>query len=112
VPGSMVEQVAHRVAELVAAQRHEPFRLVDTETVARMLAVSEGWVRNHAVELGGMRVGDGPRSPLRFDAARVRAALDRRRLERPPTRPPRRPGRPRRSGGVSPSVIPSEVAEW
>ncbi len=112
VPGSMVEQVAHRVAELVAAQRHEPFRLVDTETVARMLAVSEEWVRNHAVELGGMRVGDGPRSPLRFDAARVRAALDRRRLERPPTRPPRRPGRPRRSGGVSPSVIPSEVAEW
>lgn len=60
----------------------EPFRLLDTQTVARMLAVSEKWVREHAAELGAIRVGDGPKGAWRLDGARLRAALDRHRIDR------------------------------
>jgi hypothetical protein len=86
------EEIARRVAELVAERIREPFGLVDTQTVARMLAVSAEWVREHAAELGAVRVGDGTKGALRFDLARVRAALERRRLERPKDRPRRQPG--------------------
>ena len=64
------DEIVRRVAELVADGIREPLRLLDTRTVARMLAVSEEWVREHAAELGAIRVGDGPKGALRFDAAR------------------------------------------
>jgi hypothetical protein len=69
-------------ASLVTDRVREPFRLLDTETVARMLAVSEEWVRGHAAELDAIRVGDAPKGALRFDGAWLRAALDRRRIDR------------------------------
>jgi len=75
-----------------------------------MLAVSEDWVRDHAAELGAIRVGDSTRGPLRFDHDRVAAALDRRRVGRPePARRPRRPGR-KPSGGVKLLPLPTESA--
>jgi hypothetical protein len=105
------EAVARRVAELVADRIREPVRLVDTRTVARMLAVSEEWVREHAAELGAIRVGDGPKGALRFDAARVRAALERRRLGRPRERQRHRPGQ-RRSLGLVLAAVPADVKDW
>jgi hypothetical protein len=36
--------------------------------------VSGDWVREHAAELGAIRVGDGPKGALRFDLRRVKAA--------------------------------------
>ena len=77
-----------------------------------MLAVSEEWVREHAAELGAIRVGDGPKGALRFDAARVRAALERRRLGRPKDRQRRRPGQRRRSLGLVPAAVPADVKDW
>jgi hypothetical protein len=75
-----------------------------------MLAVSEDWVRDHAAELGAIRVGDSSRGPLRFDSKKVAAAIDRRRDGRPqPARRPRRPG-PRPSGGVKLLPLPTEGA--
>ena len=106
------EEIARRVAELVDDRIREPFRLLDTRTVARMLAVSEEWVREHAAELGAVRVGDGPKGALRFDAARVRAALERRRLDRPKDRQRRRPGQRRRSLGLVPAAVPADVKDW
>ena len=106
------EEIARRVAELVDDRIREPFRLLDTRTVARMLAVSEEWVREHAAELGAVRVGDGPKGALRFDAARVRAALERRRLDRPTDRQRRRPGRRRGSLGLAPAAVPADVKDW
>lgn len=41
--------------------------LVDAATVARRLGVSRDYVYSHADELGGWRLGDGPRGRLRFD---------------------------------------------
>jgi hypothetical protein len=105
------EEIARRVAELVDDRIREPFRLLDTKTVARMLAVSEEWVREHAAELGAVRVGDGPKGALRFDAARVHAALERRRIDRSKETPRRRPSR-RRSLGVAPAAVPADVKDW
>jgi hypothetical protein len=105
------EEIARRVAELISDRVREPFRLIDTHTLARMLAVSEEWVREHAAELGAIRVGDGPKGALRFDPARVRAALDRRRIGQPKAKPRRRPGR-RRSLGVAPAAVPADVKDW
>jgi hypothetical protein len=106
------EEIARRVAELVGDRIREPLRLLDTRTVARMLAVSEEWVREHAAELGAIRVGDGPKGALRFDAARVRAALERRRLSQPKARQRRRPGRRRRSLGLVPAAVPADLKDW
>jgi hypothetical protein len=106
------EEIARRVAELVADRVREPCPLMDTQTVARMLAVSEEWVREHAAELGAIRVGDGPKGALRFDLARVRAALERRRLERPKDRQPRHPGQRRRSLSLLPASVPADVKDW
>jgi hypothetical protein len=107
-----VEKIAQRVAELLADHAREPSRLLDTRAVAAMLAVSEEWVREHAAALGAIRLGRGPKGTLRFDARRVHAALDRRRLERPQQRPRRRPGPPRRSLGVVPATVPADVKDW
>jgi hypothetical protein len=106
------DEIARRVADLVVERIREPFRLVDTQTLARMLAVSEEWVRAHAAELGAVRVGDGPKGALRFDLARVRAMLERRRLERPKDRQ-RRPARQQpRSMGLVPAAVPADVKDW
>jgi hypothetical protein len=107
-----VEHIAQRVAELVNDRIRTPFRLLDTKAVARMLAVSEEWVREHAAELGAVRVGDGPKGALRFDAARVRAALEGRRLDRRKGRQPRRAGQRRRSAGVGLAAVPADVRDW
>lgn len=93
-----VDAIARRVAELIDPSATCP-RYLDTAAVARMLDVSADWVREHAVELGAIRVGDGPRGALRFELDQIRRALDQRRLTTAPTRrPPRR--RVRRPGGV------------
>jgi hypothetical protein len=48
--------------------------LVDVRTLATTLAVSEEFVRENAVDLGGFRIRDHPRAPWRFsiDEARER----------------------------------------
>ena len=68
-----VDAIAARVVELL---REEPRvgRHVDTTAVATMLGVSGDWVREHAAELGAVRLGDGPKGALRFDLRRVKAA--------------------------------------
>ena len=110
IPEAIVEQIAERVAAPLADDAREPVRLYYTRAVARMVAVSEDWVRDHAAELGAIRVGDSPRGPLRFDSNTLAAAIDRRRVGRPePARRPRRPG-PRPSGGVELLPLPTEGA--
>lgn len=102
---STVEAIAGRLAELLAEQMPRT-QYIDTATVARMLGASEEWVRNHAGELGAVRLGDGPKGVLRFDAARVREALDRRRLPEPQRRRRNLPGPRRRVRGVKLLPLP------
>lgn len=98
---SDVEAIARRVVELIADEAPAPPRYLDTAALARMLDASEDWVRDHAAELGGVRFGDGPTGALRFEPARVREALERRRLPSPRPSPRRsRPGPKRRAESV------------
>jgi hypothetical protein len=64
-PGQL-DAIAERVVERL---RPVPTRgaLVDAATVARALGVSRDCVYAHAAELGGKRIGSGPRGRLRFD---------------------------------------------
>lgn len=75
---ALVEAVARRVVELLRdeglAAPPEP-RLLDAAEVATRFGVSAEWVRDHADDLGAVRLGDGPRPRLRFDPDAVRKAL-------------------------------------
>lgn len=100
----VVDAIAERVVELLAAARPAPTYL-GTAGDAAMLDVSDEWVRDHAAEIGAIRLGDGPRGQLRFDVNRVRDALERRRLRTEPRRRPRRPA-PRRVDSVTLLPLP------
>src|SRR5690348_11472749 len=82
--------------------------LLTTKQAAEILAVSEDFIRSHAAELGAIRLG-GSRGPLRFEDARLRDYIDRRRLPLPP-RPSarRRPGPARNPDGVELLPLPED----
>jgi hypothetical protein len=71
-----VELVAQRAAELVRDELMAllgsraltgTLGLVDALTVASALNVTRGFVYEHASELGGRRIGGGPKALWRFD---------------------------------------------
>jgi hypothetical protein len=69
----LVDAITERIAELLHPQPTHP-RLVDATTVAAALGVSRDCVYAHAAELGGERIGSGPRGRLRFDLDQALAA--------------------------------------
>src|SRR3954452_9001910 len=62
-----LEQLARRVAPLVAGSIGDGIRLLDASEVAKRCGVTRGWVYEHAAELGALRLGNGRRPRLRFD---------------------------------------------
>src|SRR3954464_12749760 len=62
-----VEAIAERVAELLGAVSSPSAseRWLSTAEVAAAYGRSPEWVRDHASELGGRKIG-GPRAPWRF----------------------------------------------
>jgi hypothetical protein len=69
-------QLAVAIAEHMATLLHDdkpPARMVDAATLAAELGVSRDFVYAHASELGGKRLGGGPRGRLRFDLAQALA---------------------------------------
>jgi hypothetical protein len=70
-----IEQLAQRVAELVADRVPAGAPLVDAEALARFLNVERSYVYEHAAELGAVRLGDGPRARLRFDVVEAMRRL-------------------------------------
>lgn len=52
--------------------------LVTAEQAGRAIGMSAAWVREHATDLGAVRIGDGKRPRLRFDLETVKAAMTRR----------------------------------
>lgn len=69
-----IEAVAEHLAELVASARPS-IGLIDARDLAEELGVARDWVYANAERLGGVRLGNGPRARLRFDAERAREAL-------------------------------------
>lgn len=82
-----IEAIAEQVAQLLARPRHGPM-LLDPQELAGELRVSVDYVYAHSAELGGMRLGDGPKARLRFELAAAKAAM--RELERARSVRPRR----------------------
>ena len=71
---ALADLIADRLAERLAA-RELAGRWLTAAEVAQRFGVSAEWVREHRVELGAVRLGDGPRGRLRFDQQRVAEAL-------------------------------------
>jgi hypothetical protein len=110
---ALVEAIAHRVVELLAEDPRpdrEDSDLIDAAELARRLGMDRSWVYSHAMELGAVRLGDGPNARLRFDPGRAEKVL-RPVGEPPPPRPPRRPPVRRRTGRTRVPLLPVRGTE-
>jgi len=75
----LAERVADRLADLLAdrvadalADREPPAdELIDAAEVARQLGVDRSWVYANRAQLGGVKLGDGPKARLRFSPEAV-----------------------------------------
>jgi hypothetical protein len=87
----LAEAIASRVIEIVRRELGvlAPARveLIDAREVARRSGFSRAWVYENAGRLGAVRIGDGRRPRLRFDA-RVVAEVLRERAAARPVEPP------------------------
>jgi hypothetical protein len=107
----LVDTITNRIAGLLDAI---PARasLVDAATAASALGVSRDYVYAHADELGGKRVGDGPRGRLRFDLDQAVASWTSRSTSKesqgpePPAAMGGSPGRRHRRLGSRPELLP------
>lgn len=72
-----IEAIARRVVELQreALEGQAPGDLLTPAEVARRFGVSRAWVYSRADELGAIRLGEGRKPRLRFEAERVAQAL-------------------------------------
>jgi hypothetical protein len=89
-------------------------KLLTTAMVAEEIGFSQDWVRDHAAELGGIRMGHPTRGQLRFEPPRIEAYKRRRQLpEKPATRQrsARRPGRRRVPASVPLLPLPGDTAQ-
>lgn len=106
--GALAPLVAREVAALLGPGDAPVFPtrgLVDVDQVAQLLKVEREWIYAHKGELGAVRIGEGRRGPLRFEAARVLAYIAAHRVDPPAPEPPRR-GRPRKRSHAEFEVLP------
>jgi hypothetical protein len=98
-----VHAIAERVAELLGrgALPAASERWLSTAEVAAAFGRSPEWVRDHAPELGGRKIG-GPRAPWRFPVSCLDAGVDRATTVPEPPAPARR----RRASGRSVALLP------
>jgi hypothetical protein len=80
---AIAERAARRVVQLLDQPVPGAYQLLDPKELARALNVSLDYVYAHAVDLGAMRLGDGPKARLRFDLHTARQAMQSR--KQPPT---------------------------
>jgi hypothetical protein len=72
---AIAERAARRIVQLLDRPDRGPYELLDSRTLARELGVSVDYVYAHAVDLGAMRLGDGPKARLRFDLQTAQTAM-------------------------------------
>jgi predicted DNA-binding transcriptional regulator AlpA len=94
----LLDLLADRLADRLASRLELAIKpreaLVDADEVARMVGRKRSWVYDHVGDLGGVRLGSGPRPRLGFYPARVNAYLQR--VTNPPLPPPLPRPAPRR----------------
>jgi hypothetical protein len=94
-----VEAIARRVVELLERRGMQWRGLVDASELARRFGIERSWVYSHAIELGVVKLGEGPKPRLRFDpeiAARVLRRAGGSPAADPPARSGERAGQPQR----------------
>jgi hypothetical protein len=91
------EAIARRVVELLEQRGLQRRELVDAAELARRFGMERSWVYSHAIELGAVKLGSGPKPRLRFDpeiAARVLRKVGEVPAADPPARSGKRAGQP------------------
>lgn len=104
-----VEKIARRVVELLEQRGLQGRELVDAAELARRLGIERSWVYSHAIELGAVKLGSGPKPRLRFDpqlAAKVLRKVAEDSAADPPTRSGKRAGQPQRGRESEVSLLP------
>jgi hypothetical protein len=113
---AIVPEVAAQIVEQVRVMLARPTsaigpQVIDAAMLAERLGVSRWFIYEHADELGGVRLGDGPRARLRFDldqaleAWNARSTSERSQPAKTPVAPgsaptPRRTRTGRRAAGL------------
>ena len=67
----LAERIGERILASDALSSRQRPHLVDAHELAARLNVSRDTIYQHAEELGGQRIGSGPRPRLRFDSDRA-----------------------------------------
>ena len=109
-----VEAVARKVVELLEQRGVQKRALVDAAELARLFGIERSWVYSHAIELGVVKLGDGPKPRLRFDpevAARVLRRVGDGSAANPPARSGERADRPRWTRRPGAKLLPVEGPE-
>jgi hypothetical protein len=106
-PAQLASLIATAVADALAGSRPaSPW--VSAERVAQHLDTDRNFVYEHWRELGGVKLGDGPRGRLRFKLSDVDACLSGRSPDEPgsPVVEPNRRRRRRQPTGPVASAVP------
>jgi hypothetical protein len=72
----LVDLIAQRVLQMLGDQGDDEVQLLTVAQVARRFQVHPSWVYANARRLGALRLGSGPKAPLRFDPDRVALAVE------------------------------------
>src|SRR4051794_6301004 len=73
---TLVDLIAQRVVQLLSDRNGDEIQLLTVAQVARRFQVHPSWVYANARRLGALRLGTGPKAPLRFDPRRVALAVE------------------------------------
>src|SRR3954451_14675792 len=73
---TLVDLIAQRVLQLLGDRNGDEIQLLTVAQVARRFQVHPSWVYANARRLGALRLGSGPKAPLRFDPRRVAMAVE------------------------------------
>lgn len=64
------------MVELIG-EREPATKLISAGELAHLLGVERPWIYRNRHLLGGMRIGEGPKAPWRFDRRKAIEALER-----------------------------------
>src|SRR4051812_28530547 len=73
---TLIDFIAKRVLQLLGDRNGDEIQLLTVAQVARRFQVHPSWVYANARRLGALRLGTGPKAPLRFDPRRVALAVE------------------------------------
>jgi hypothetical protein len=104
-----IEAIARRVIELLERRGLQQRELVDASELARRFGIERSWVYSHAIELGAVKLGAGPKPRLRFDpeiAGRVLRRVGGGPAADPPARSGERADQPQRGRKAEVRLLP------